>query len=335
LPGTGIQLKIFNFPFLNVILIMKKILLIILIFLALCISSVYIFVPKKLVVSSVSSFHANREGVSRFLANDSNWKKWWPGTVTKTNDNLLSFTLDDYDFQVREVLYDAIRLRLIKNGDSSAGLVRLIPFTKDSMGIELSSQLDARPDPFSRISAYLRGKRIEKAFNDIILSLSKYAGEVKNIYGIDIKNEKVQYQNLVSTKQSFSHYPTTDDVYAIVARLRNYIDQSGAKELFSPMLNIKKTDSTTYTAQVGLPVDRVLPPKDAMTSKWMMKGGNILTGEVTGGQEQIEQAQKQMELYISDYQRSIIAIPFQMLITDRTKEPDSTKWVTRIYYPVV
>jgi len=72
-----------------------------------------------------------------------------------------------------------------------------------------------------------------------------------------------------------------------------------------------------------------------MTSKWMMKGGNILTGEVTGGQEQIEQAQKQMELYISDYQRSIIAIPFQMLITDRTKEPDSTKWVTRIYYPVV
>src|SRR5204862_7492866 len=108
LPGNDNQFKIYNFSFLNVILIMKKILLIILIFLALCSSSVYIFVPKKLVVSSVSSFHANREGVSRFLANDSNWKKWWPGTVTKTNDNLLSFTLHDYDFEVREVLYDAI-----------------------------------------------------------------------------------------------------------------------------------------------------------------------------------------------------------------------------------
>lgn len=314
---------------------MKKILLLILIFLALCIASVYVFVPKKLVVSSVSSFHANREGVSRFLANDSNWKKWWPGTVTKTADNLLYFTLDDCDFQVREVLYNAIRLRLIKNGDSSAGFVRLIPFTKDSMGIELSSQLDARPDPFSRISAYLRGKRIEKAFDDIVLSLSKYASDIKNVYGINIKNEKVQYQNLVSTKQSFSHYPTTADVYAIISRLRNYINQSGAKELFSPMLNIKKTDSTTYSAQVGLPVDRMLPQKDDITSKWMMKGGNILTGEVTGGQKQIEQAEKQMELYISDYQRSIIAIPFQMLITDRTKELDSTRWITRIYYPVV
>jgi len=101
------------------------------------------------------------------------------------------------------------------------------------------------------------------------------------------------------------------------------------------MLNIKKTDSATYTAQVGLPVDRALPQKGDISLKWMMKGGNILAGEVTGGQEQIEEAQKQMELYIGDYQRSIIAIPFQMLITDRTKEPDSSKWITMIYYPVV
>ena len=60
-----------------------------------------------------------------------------------------------------------------------------------------------------------------------------------------------------------------------------------------------------------------------------------MTGEVTGGQKEIEEAQKQMELYITDYQRSIIAIPFQMLITDRTREPDSSKWITRIYFPVV
>jgi hypothetical protein len=72
-----------------------------------------------------------------------------------------------------------------------------------------------------------------------------------------------------------------------------------------------------------------------MTSKWMMKGGNILSGEVIGGPQEIDAATKQFELYIHDYQRTIIAIPFQMLITDRTKEPDSTKWITRIYYPVV
>jgi hypothetical protein len=314
---------------------MKKIILFISIFLILCLAAVYLFFPKKLFISSAYSFHANRDGVYRSLAADTNWKRWWPGTVTVSNNNSLRFTHDNFDFQVRKMLYSAIQLKLIKNGDSSDGLLRLIPFNNDSIRVELSSELNASPGPFSRVSTYFRGKHIEKTFDDIVSSLSKYAIDRRNIYGINIKNEKVQYQNLVSTKQSFSHYPTTEDVYAMVARLRNYIDHSGAKELFSPMLNIKKTGGTTYTAQVGLPVDRAVPDKDDISSKWMMKGGNILSAEVTGGQKQIEEAQKQMEFYIMDYQRSIIAIPFQMLITDRSKEPDSTKWVTRIYYPVV
>jgi len=314
---------------------MKRILLLVFLFLVLCIAAVYIIVPKQLAVASSITFHANREGVYRFLANDSNWQKWWPGTIKKTSTNSLCFMHEGYDLHLGEKLYNAIQLKLSNNRDSSAGLLRLIPFTNDSMRVELSSQLDARPDPFSKLMTYFRAKRIKKTFDDIVSSLSKYASNIKNVYGIDIRKEKVQYQSLVSAKQSFPHYPTTEDIYTMIARLRNYINHSGAKELFSPMLNIAKTDSITYSAQVGLPVDRVLPQKDDISSKWMMKGGNILMGEVTGGQKQIEDAQKQMELYIGDYQRSIIAIPFQMLITDRTKEPDSTKWVTRIYYPVV
>jgi hypothetical protein len=314
---------------------MKKILLFIFISLAFCIGAVYIFIPRKMGVSGALSFRANGDGLLRSLAEESNWKNWWPGIVTKTSNNSLRFTHDDYDFQVRELLYSAIKLKLIHSGDSSDALLRIIRFNNDSIRVELLSQVEAQRNPFSRVATYLRGKRIERTFNDIVLSLSTYAGKLKNIYGMDIKNERVEFQNLVSAKESFSHFPTTEDVYAIITRLRTYIKQAGAKELFSPMLNIKKTDSTNYTAQVGLPVDRALSDKDDISSKWMMKGGNILTGEVTGGQKEIEEAQKQMELYIIDYQRSIIAIPFQMLITDRTKEPDSAKWITRIYYPVV
>ena len=314
---------------------MKKILLSILVFLALCIAAIYVFIPKKLVASGALSFRGNSDGLLRSLAETDNWKKWWPGTVKKAITDSLHFTHDGYDFRVRKVLYNAIQLKVSQGGDSSDGLLQIIPFNYDSMRLELLYQVDGRQDPFSRVDAYLRSKRVERTLNDIVLSLSKYASQLKNIYGMDIERERVQFSNLVSTKESFSHYPTTEDVYAIIARLRNYIRHVGAKELFSPMLNIKRTDSTNYTAQVGLPVDRELPDKDEINSKWMMKGGNILSGDVKGGRKQIEEAQRQMELYIRDYQRAIIAIPFQMLITDRIKEPDSTKWVTRIYYPVV
>jgi hypothetical protein len=313
---------------------MKKVSLVILTLVALFITAVYIFIPKRLVISSASSFRANREGVFRFLVSDSNWKKWWPGAISK-NKNSFMFTYESCAFQIEEVLYGQIRLRLIENRDSLATSLRVFPLSKDSIGVELSSELDARPNPIRRFSAWLRSRKIRQASDDILSSLRNYTGVLKNIYGMDIQNEKVQYQNLLSTKRSFSHYPTTEDVYALIGELRNYIRQSGAEELFSPMLNVKKADSITYVAQVGIPVDRALPTKDDISLKRMMKGGNILTGEVTGGQGRIEEAEKQMELYISDYQRSIIAIPFQQLITDRTKEPDSTKWITKIFYPVV
>ena len=314
---------------------MKRILLFSLGLIIITLVFVYAFMPQKLTISSASSFNANREGVYRFLVNDSNWQKWWPGTTLKSSKGSFLFRYKGYDFQIGKILYDVIQLKLGDNKDSSGSLLKVVPYSIDSIGVELSSELNTGSDPFSRISGYFRAKKIKHTLDDIVLSLQKYASDLKNIYGISIKKEKVQYQHLLSAKQSFSHYPTTEDVYAIVGKLRNYISKSGAMELFSPMLNIKRTDSTTYVAQVGVPVDKELPEKDNIISKWMMKGGNILTGEVTGGQNQINEATKQLEIYIRDYQRSIIAIPFQMLITDRTKEPDSTKWITRIYYPVV
>jgi hypothetical protein len=31
----------------------------------------------------------------------------------------------------------------------------------------------------------------------------------------------------------------------------------------------------------------------------------------------------------------MMAMPFQLLVTDRSKEKDSTNWITQLYYPVM
>jgi hypothetical protein len=314
---------------------MKKISLTVIILLIVFISVAYIFIPGKLIVSSASKFHANRESVYRFLVNTGNWEKWWPGTISKNSSDSPLLKFNNKSFQVEKILYDRIQLKRAENNDSSKIFLTVIPFGTDSMGVEISSEFNTSLNPISRLSEYFQARKFKRDFDTIVSSLQKYASNLKNMYGIEIKKELVQYQNILSDKKTFSHYPTTEDIYLIISELRNYVNESGAKELFSPMLNIEKIDSTTYTAQVGLPVDKVLPPKDNMTTKWMMKGGNILSADVKGGRKQIDEALKQMDMYTRDYQRTIIAIPFQMLITDRTKEPDSTKWITRIYYPVV
>ena len=66
----------------------------------------------------------------------------------------------------------------------------------------------------------------------------------------------------------------------------------------------------------------------------MLKNGNILVGETKGGRTATDSAIKAMEAYTNDHNHFSIALPFLSLITDRTKEKDSSKWVTKIYYPV-
>ena len=312
---------------------MKRIFFGLLGLLIILLTALYALVPKKIVIGASTSFSANRDGVYRFLLDDSNWHKWWPGTVKGEAGNLI-LQHNAHHFQIKKIEYNAIQLDLKTNDQSLGCLLKLVPYSTDSMGIELSSELKSGFDPVSRISGYFRARNIKHTLDAIVAYLANYTSNLKNIYGINIKREKVQYQFVLSDKQSYAHYPTTGDIYGIIGTLRDYIKHSGAKELFWPMLNIRREDSM-YVAQLGIPVDRELPQRQNITSKWMMKGGNILSGDIIGGPERIDEAMKQFELYIHDYQRSIIAIPFQMLITDRSKEPDSTKWVTRVYYPVV
>ena len=101
------------------------------------------------------------------------------------------------------------------------------------------------------------------------------------------------------------------------------------------MLNILQQPEGGYLTRVALPVTRELPQQHDISFKRMLAGGNILITEVKGGPAQIEKASAQIENYIKDFKRMSPAIPFLSLVTDRRQQPDSTQWITRIYYPVM
>jgi hypothetical protein len=85
---------------------------------------------------------------------------------------------------------------------------------------------------------------------------------------------------------------------------------------------------------VAIPVNKVLRDDDPFAFKRMVPG-NILVAEVNGGKYTIEKALAEMELYIKENKLKPPAIPFESMITDRSREPDTSKWVTRIYYPIL
>jgi hypothetical protein len=100
------------------------------------------------------------------------------------------------------------------------------------------------------------------------------------------------------------------------------------------MMNIRKLENDSFETQVALPTTQKLSDDGKFSFRRMIPG-NFMTAEVKGGAYTANEAQKQLELFIADYNRSKIANSFQLLVTNRLKEPDTLKWITKIYVPVI
>jgi hypothetical protein len=155
----------------------------------------------------------------------------------------------------------------------------------------------------------------------------------ENIYGLQIQNTTLEDTILVARKQTTKISPGTNEIYSMLASLKNYIKAQNAKPTGRPMLNITKMDENEFQTMVAIPIDKSLPSKGDIMQKKMVPG-NFLTAEVTGGEYTVNRAMEQIRFYMNDHNMVAPAIPFQSLITDRTSEPDTSKWVTKLYAPV-
>ena len=155
------------------------------------------------------------------------------------------------------------------------------------------------------------------------------------MYGFDVSLEKQADSTLISLKAVSTDYPTVAAIYTNIEKLNQYAVANGANTTNAPMLNITKGDAGNWLFMVALPIDKLLNDKGNIIAKRMFAGGKILiTENIMGGFNSIENALNNLEKFRSDYGYMSPAIPYQSLVTDRTKETDSTKWATKLYYPV-
>jgi hypothetical protein len=84
---------------------------------------------------------------------------------------------------------------------------------------------------------------------------------------------------------------------------------------------------------VAIPLLKDIPSSEEFTIKKMILG-NILETIVIGDRQTITNGFESLKNYASDYRKLAPAIPFQSLLTNRLQEKDSTKWKTRLSYPV-
>ena len=308
---------------------MKKLLVSLLALTLIVVAIIYLMVPSKTSISEILDIRAN-PSVTKRIIRDSDWNRWWPAEKESKN---LTYRLNENVFIITNKLYNSLEIAVSNKYNTLATSLNIIPLSNDSVRLEWTGSTPAAYSPITRVRQFAASRNIQESIDVVLDTLKGFLEKQINTYGLQIIQEKVKDTLLITTKSEVKSYPDMQTVYSMINTLRTYAQKKGLQEMNYPMLHILKQGSNEYTAMVAIPVDHEVPAEKGVTYK-RMAPGNILVTEVRGGPVTIQQAFAQYEQYLQDYHRISPALPFESLITDRIKEPDTSKWVTRIYYPV-
>ena len=310
---------------------MKKLLLGLLIFASLFIAFILIFIPSKIHFKTSMYIKTSPNVAERFVLNEKAWYNWWPSKSINKNDSSYSYKQFQYAVNWKMISGDSVRIQTTDGYVSS--LLNTIPINKDSTSFQWEGESMAETNIFKRVRNYFTKNKLQNNAKEIFSALKVYLENNENVYGLKIDHNMVVDTLLISTKKTFNAYPNTEEVYAMISDLKNYINKNNALQTNPSMLHVVE-DSGMFKTMVALPISKTIPNNEKFAVKKMV-AGKILITEIKGGSANAEATIKKVETYMDDYHLLSPAISFQSLITDRSKEKDSTKWITKIYYPVM
>lgn len=314
---------------------MKKILLGLVVLSFLGLAAVYYFIPSILNITDSIQADCTVEGGFRTLSQYQQWGKWWPGekNPAPASNKVGAFVYKGDSFYVSKVSHNNFDITINHNQLLLTSEMNVIPLPNNAMAIKWHSSFTSGSNPFKRYMNYKEAVSLKNNMHSILEAMKAYLSDKNNLYGLQLKEESTKDSILLTYKSITSAYPNTAFIYTIINNLKKASKAGSADVTGFPMLNITPETAALYKVRVALPINKMLPDtKDYFISKLIP--GKFITTEVKGGDSTINEALKNIQLYFLDYKRITMAIPFQYLVTDRSVETDSTKWLTKIYAPV-
>lgn len=314
---------------------MKRIILAACILLVIFFVSVYFFIPSQILVKSIVPVRCNGFGADRVLGDTGHWVRWWPEAGQQADhEETNAWYFRGNRYRMNRRLLRSAEIAIAGQGNEVLSMLTVFPIIRiDSAYLLWTCSLKGGLNPIIRIKRYRRAKELQRDMEVILGDLRSYLEEQDHVYGISIVEGSTKDSVLVESARTVGSYPSTGEIYSLVEKLQGYILLHHGLVTGYPMINISEKQGGQLQLRVAIPTNQQVPATDSIKNRVLIHGKYLET-EVKGGPATVNEALAQMNTYISDYQRTVMAIPFFSLETDRRAEPDSTKWMTKIYYPI-
>lgn len=290
----------------------------------------YFYIPSTNNISFQTYVSCTQTGATRQIIDKAKWPLWWPGK--KIAENV--YTYQDYQFHINKILLNGVETTIYYNTNDS--LKANFQFTYNSLDttqFQWSAKYNFSTNLIKRLQQYFQLKKIKNNFKNLLAKTKKYFDKPENIYGMKVIQETVKEASYISVKQTFSTYPTTPEIYKMIQSIREYIASRKDEAKGDPMLHVEQEGISVFVTMVAIPTKSELPSEGDFKLKRMILG-NILMAEIKGGNNTIMKSEKELANYVVDYKKLSPAIPFQSLVTNRLQQADTSKWITKLYYPI-
>ena len=314
---------------------MKKLLLVLLSAMILLCAGIYLLIPKNISIASTVFVKTTDLGAERFILDESNWGKWWNHNDSSSTSSIATapFSRNGDEYRLVQKFYKSADIQISHKGQSLNTRILIVQLALDSTGIEWKCGLSGGNNPYTRLVNYFEARQIKKNMEQVLGNLNVFLSNVENVYGINIEKNHLKDTLYVTTKTDLTHYPSTEEIYSLIKKIQSYTNKNGVQQSGNPIFNVTEMDNNRYQLMAGIPVNQLVKEADGFSTKNMVKGFFMIS-EVVGGNHTVEKASQSLQQYFLDYRKTSMAMNFDMLVTDRMLQPDSSKWITKLYRPV-
>jgi hypothetical protein len=291
----------------------------------------YLILPTEIKFSEKSIINCRGATINRIFTQPEYSYLLWSGAGDNKEGR---FSINGITFDFSKDFSSKSIVNLIFDADTIPSVITSNTMNTSEVLILWSYTLQTQNTPWSKIKMWACNRVIKKTIRLILNNLKKNAENPQNVYKTKIEVINLSDSTLISVKGVTLDYPSTTMIYNEIKKLTDYAGQNQAVTTHYPMLNVRK-EGSQYFYMIALPINKDLRPSGIIEPKRMLSGGKFLrSDDIYGGLLSVQKMEKHFEHYKLDYSYSSPAISFQSLITDRSVEPDSNKWVTKLYYPI-
>lgn len=181
----------------------------------------------------------------------------------------------------------------------------------------------------------MMGKDFEKGLSKLKARCESIASSKKTYRGFEIHEMDMQPRTYIAKREEVGFDKIADFYGKNFPKIYELTGKAGLKPAGSPSGIFYKWDSEAKKASMAaaIPVENAgAKVKDYETIT--VPGGKTLFIDYYGAYEKSENAHYAMDEYMKEKNLTMNEVVVEEYITDPSTEKDTSKWLTRIYYPV-